>query len=46
MGMLDGYWVRLSVRGPNGNYLGTDEIWEKAESALKMFQKKKIYLSK
>jgi threonyl-tRNA synthetase len=35
MGMLDGYWVRLSVRGPNGKYLGTDEIWEKAESALK-----------
>ncbi|HOZ81173.1 MAG TPA: threonine--tRNA ligase, partial [Candidatus Woesebacteria bacterium] len=35
MGMLDGYWVRLSVRGPNGKYLGTDEVWQKAEAALK-----------
>ncbi len=35
MGMLDGYWVRLSVRGPKGKYLGTDEVWEKAEVALK-----------
>jgi threonyl-tRNA synthetase len=35
MGMLDGYWVRLSVRGPEGKYLGTDEVWEKAEKALK-----------
>jgi threonyl-tRNA synthetase len=35
MGMLDGYWVRLSVRGPNGKYMGSDEVWEKAEAALK-----------
>ncbi len=34
MRMLDGYWVRLSVRGPEGQYLGTDEVWEKAEGAL------------
>ena len=35
MHMLEGYWVRLSLRGPNGKYLGSDEIWEKAEKALK-----------
>ena len=35
MGMLDGYWVRLSVKGPNGKYLGSDDVWEKAEAALK-----------
>jgi len=35
MGMLEGYWVRLSVRGPNGKYMGSDKIWEKAEAALK-----------
>lgn len=35
MGMIDGYWVRLSVRGPEGKYLGSDEVWEKAEGALK-----------
>jgi len=34
MRMLDGYWVRLSVRGPEGQYLGSDDVWEKAESAL------------
>lgn len=34
MKMLDGYWVRLSVRGPEGQYLGSDEVWEKAEAAL------------
>jgi threonyl-tRNA synthetase len=34
MGMLDGYWVSLSVRGEGGNYLGTNEVWEKAEAAL------------
>ncbi|MFA5942441.1 MAG: threonine--tRNA ligase [Candidatus Paceibacterota bacterium] len=34
MKMLDGYWVRLSVRGEGGKYLGEDEVWEKAESAL------------
>lgn len=34
MGMIDGYWVRLSVRGPEGQYLGSDEIWNTAERAL------------
>ncbi len=35
MGMLDGYWVRLSLRGENkSDYLGSDEVWETAEKAL------------
>ncbi len=34
MRMLEGYWVRLSVRGEGGNYLGSDEVWTKAETAL------------
>lgn len=34
MQMIDGYWVRLSVRGPEGQYLGTDEVWSTAETAL------------
>ena len=35
MNMLNGYWVRLSVRGDDrSKYLGSDEVWEKAESAL------------
>lgn len=35
MGMMDGYWVRLSVRGDDKNkYLGIDEIWNQAENAL------------
>ncbi|HEX8993831.1 MAG TPA: threonine--tRNA ligase, partial [Candidatus Paceibacterota bacterium] len=34
MNMLDGYWVRLSVRGPEGMYLGSDEVWAAAEGAL------------
>jgi threonyl-tRNA synthetase len=34
MDLLDGYWVRLSVRGEGGLYIGEDEVWEKAESAL------------
>jgi len=35
MNMMDGYWVRLSVRGKDKNmYLGKDEVWKKAESAL------------
>lgn len=34
MRMLDGYWVRLSVRDDSGQYLGSDEVWEKAEAAL------------
>lgn len=34
MNLLDGYWVRLSVRGEGGLYIGGDDVWEKAESAL------------
>ncbi len=35
MGMLDNYWVSLSVRGDDrSKYLGTDEHWHAAESAL------------
>lgn len=35
MGMMDGYWVRLSVRGDDkSKYLGSDEVWEQAEGAL------------
>lgn len=34
MKMLDGYWVRLSVRGEGGQYLGSDEVWNTAEKAL------------
>ena len=35
MGMMDGYWVRLSVRGEDKTkYLGSDEVWNKAEGAL------------
>ena len=33
--MLEGYWVSLSVRGDDkSKYLGTDEVWHTAESAL------------
>jgi threonyl-tRNA synthetase len=40
MGMMDGYWVRLSVRGDDKTkYLGTDEVWEKAENALEIAAK-------
>jgi threonyl-tRNA synthetase len=35
MNMMEGYWVRLSVRGDDtSKYLGSDEVWSKAESAL------------
>ena len=35
MGMLNGYWVRLSVRGDDkSKYLGGDEVWDQAETAL------------
>jgi threonyl-tRNA synthetase len=35
MNMMTGYWVRLSVRGDDkSKYLGTDEVWNKAEDAL------------
>ena len=35
LGMINDYWVRLSVRGPEWKYLGSDEVWEKAEGALR-----------
>ena len=35
MGMMNGYWVRFSTRGEDkSKYLGSDEVWEKAECAL------------
>jgi len=35
MGMMNGYWVRLSTRGDDkSKYLGGDEVWNQAESAL------------
>lgn len=35
MGMMDGYWVRLSLRGDDtSKYLGSDEVWATAEKAL------------
>ena len=35
MNMMEKYWVRLSVRGDDrSKYLGSDEVWEKAEAAL------------
>lgn len=34
-GMMEGYWVSLSVRGEDKEkYLGTDEAWNTAEQAL------------
>lgn len=35
MGMMRGYWVRLSVRGEDkSKFLGNDEVWQKAENSL------------
>lgn len=35
LGMLGEYWVSLSVRGDDRSlYLGSDEVWDKAEKAL------------
>jgi len=35
MGMMNGYWVSLSVRGEDrSKYLGTDDVWNTAEGAL------------
>jgi len=40
MGMMDGYWVRLSVRGDDlTKYIGSDEVWERAEGALEIAAK-------
>jgi threonyl-tRNA synthetase len=36
MNMIEGYWVRLSTRGDDKTgYLGSDEIWNTAETSLK-----------
>ncbi len=35
VGMMDGYWVSLSVRGDDmSKYLGTSEVWDTAEMSL------------
>jgi threonyl-tRNA synthetase len=35
LGMMDGYWVRLSLRGDDTTkYLGSDEVWQTAEKSL------------
>ena len=35
MGLMEGYWVSLSVRGDDrSKYLGGDDVWNTAESAL------------
>jgi threonyl-tRNA synthetase len=34
MDLLDDYWVSLSVRGGENMYLGSDDVWSAAESAL------------
>jgi threonyl-tRNA synthetase len=40
MGMMEGYWVRLSLRGDDkSKYLGSDDVWEKAENALEVAAK-------
>jgi len=40
MEMMNGYWVRLSTRGDDkSKYLGSDEVWEKAENALEIAAK-------
>ncbi len=39
-GMMDGYWVSLSVRAEDkSKYLGTDEAWQAAEGALEQAAK-------
>jgi threonyl-tRNA synthetase len=40
MGMMSGYWVRLSVRGDDkSKYLGGDDVWNQAEGALEIAAK-------
>ncbi len=35
MNMMEGYWVRLSVRGADKSlYIGGDDVWDKAEKIL------------
>jgi len=42
MGLISDYWVSLSVRDENDHskYLGSNEVWEKAEAALENVAKK------
>ena len=40
LGMIDDYWVRLSIRWPEGKYLWDDSVWEKAEWALRAASEK------
>ena len=40
LGMIDDYWVRLSIRGPEGKYLWDDSVREKAEGALRAASEK------
>ncbi len=41
IGMMDAYWVSLSVRGDDRDkYLGSDEVWQLAETALEDAAKK------
>ncbi len=40
MGLLDNYWVSLSVRGGDNMYLGSDEVWQESEAALEEAAKK------
>lgn len=38
--MTESYWVSLSVRGDDkSKYLGSDDVWEKAEEALEQAAK-------
>lgn len=40
IGMMSDYWVRLSTRGDDKSlYLGSDDIWNKAETALEQAAK-------
>lgn len=38
------YWIRLSLRDPKTkkNYLGSDEVWEKAQSIMESFLKRHV----
>ena len=41
IGMLNNYWVSLSVRGEDkSKYLGSEEVWQKSEAALESAAKK------
>lgn len=45
MGMISDYWVRLSTRdGDRSKWLGSDEVWDAAESALEAAAKEQDLL--